>query len=276
MANVTKADGSLQPFDREKVVRTCLRMRAPPEVAQEVANKIEQKVYEGIPTKKILQLIFNYLKKYKPEIRHTKDLRTSITLLRSKPDFEYFVGFLLQGEGYEVKMNRILQGKCVDHEVDVIASKGSETLYVEVKHHSQPHIYTGLDVFLEANSAFEDLVSGFGAAKNGTNFTKAYVITNTKISDYAKRYSSCQGIGSIAWKTPEKGSLEDLIEKHRFYPITILKGLDNFSFTHLADSGMILLKQLTETEENEIQKKTQLPISKVEELVTKAREILSR
>lgn len=276
MVNVTKADGTSQAFDRNKIKHTLIRMRAPPEVAEEIADKIEQKVYEGIPTKKILQLIFTYLKKYKPEIRHTKDLRTSITLLRSKPDFEYFVGFLLQAEGYEVKMNRILQGRCVDHEIDVIASKDSEILYVEVKHHSQPHIYTGLDVFLEANSAFEDLVAGFNTAKNGTNFTKAYVIINTKISDHAKRYSSCQGIDSIAWKTPERGSLEDLIEKHRFYPITILKGLDNFSFTRLADNGIILLKQLIETEESEIQKKTQLPISKVEEFAAKAREILSR
>ena len=64
MVYVTKADGSQQLFEKKKVVRTCLRMRATPDVARIVADKVASQVYEGITTKKVLQMIFQYMKKY--------------------------------------------------------------------------------------------------------------------------------------------------------------------------------------------------------------------
>ena len=47
---VTKADGARQLFDREKVVRTCLRMGASRRIADEVAEKVERSLYDGITT----------------------------------------------------------------------------------------------------------------------------------------------------------------------------------------------------------------------------------
>ena len=41
---VTKADGSRQLFDREKIVRTCLRMGANRRIADDIAEKVEKKV----------------------------------------------------------------------------------------------------------------------------------------------------------------------------------------------------------------------------------------
>jgi transcriptional regulator NrdR family protein len=64
MIFVTKFDGRKQPFDKSKIIRTCLRMHASLEQAKEIADKIEKKIYDGIPTKKILRMIFTYLKKY--------------------------------------------------------------------------------------------------------------------------------------------------------------------------------------------------------------------
>ena len=60
---VTKADGSRQLFDREKVVRTCLRNGASRNIAEEIAGKIEAKLYDGIETKKILGMIFRLLRR---------------------------------------------------------------------------------------------------------------------------------------------------------------------------------------------------------------------
>ena len=99
MVVVTKADGTKQLFDKEKVIRTCLKMHVSEEEAREVANKVEMKIYEGIPTKKILEMIFFYLKNYRPQIKHQIDLRESISLMRPKPDFENFVGIVLRGQG---------------------------------------------------------------------------------------------------------------------------------------------------------------------------------
>lgn len=274
MLNVTKADGTKQPFDRSKIVRTALRMRASPEEAEEVARKIESKVYSGIPTKKILQMLFTYMRQIRPHMRHVTDLRTAISLLRSKPDFEQFVSQLLLAEGYNVATNRIIPGKCIEHEIDVVATKPGETVYVEVKHHLQPHTFTGLDVFLQANSTLQDLRDGFLATKHAYNFQKALVVCNTKISDYAKRYASCRGILHLGWRSPENRGLEFLIEENRLYPITFLRTLDADTQAKLGDNGIVTLKQILDREISELKNVTKISRDKLQVLVSNAREIL--
>jgi len=274
MVYVTKADGSKQGFDREKVFRTCLRLHATPERAQQVADKVEEKAYDGISTKKILHLIFHYLSKHEPELKYQIDLREAVSKLRSKPDFEIFVGMLLQEYGYRVLMNQIISGRCVDHEIDVIAVKDPEVMYVEVKHHREQHTYTGLDIFLKANSTYEDLKSGYGKGNNMLEFTRGMVVCNTKVSDLAMRYAKCQGIGHIGWRAPEDRGLEQMIEEKKMYPVTILKELSPTVEAKLGDVGIIILKQLAVKDVKELAKSTGLPRDVIWELVAKAKDIL--
>src|SRR5438445_13701222 len=95
MLFVTKADGSKQPFDRNKVLRTALKMQASSEEVEEIVRKIETKVYNGITTQKIVQMVFLYMRQIKPHLKHVIDLRESISLLRLKRDFEQFVSSVL-------------------------------------------------------------------------------------------------------------------------------------------------------------------------------------
>ncbi len=276
MLHVTKADGRRQIFEKEKIARTCIRMGASNEEARNIADKIEEKLKDGTETKKILQMIFSELENYRPEVKHIIDLREAISLLRSKPDFEKFVGAILKSQGYQVQMNQIVAGKCVDHEIDVIANNSSEIIYVEVKHHLQHHTFTGLDVFLEANSTFEDLCEGYLRGKNKIKFTRAVVVSNTKISDHAWRYSRCRGIDNIGWKSPPGDSLEDMIERNKLYPITLLKNLDRNEEEKLGDAEIILLRQLVEKDESEICSLTKIPKTRIAKLVLAAKEILGK
>lgn len=275
MLYVTKADGSKQPFRREKIVRTCLRMHVTQSVADEVANKVAARAYDGIPTKKILRMIFNYMKKYKPEVGYEIDLRKAISLLRPKPDFEKFVAKLLQAYGYKVLSNRIVAGKCIEHEIDAIATKGKDTLYVEVKHHKQPHTYTGLGVFLESQATFEDLVEGYKAGATKIKFNKAFIVCNTKISDHAKRYAACKDMLHMGWKAPADRGLEQMVEEKRLYPITFLKNLDGKSEAKIADAGIILLKELVKCDADKLHRKTKIAKGKLKDLMDEARKILS-
>ena len=43
-------DGSRQLFDREKVVRTCLRMGANRNIAYEIVREVEHQLYDGMTT----------------------------------------------------------------------------------------------------------------------------------------------------------------------------------------------------------------------------------
>jgi len=274
MVNVLKFDGSKQPFDKNKVYNTCLRMRATPEQARAVTDKVAAKVYEGIPTKKVLQLIFSFLKDLRPEVKHRIDLRESISLMRSKPDFERFAQLLLKEEGYDVGANEIVEGRCVDHEIDAIARKGNDTIYVEVKHHLQPHTFTGVDVFLVARATYEDMNEGGKVGKNAHNFTKIMVMTNTKLSEHALRYADCRGISHIGWRDPPGRGLEEIIEEHSFYPVTLLRGVDERTIERLGDAGIVLLKQLTEGDLEKISRQTRIPRNILQQMANRASEIL--
>jgi Holliday junction resolvase-like predicted endonuclease len=274
MIFVTKADGTRQPFDESKVVRTCLRMHATQEQAKSVADKIKKKIYDGIPTRKILQLIFDYMEKYKPEIRHRLDLREAISLLRPKPDFEQFVALVLKELGYKVLTNQIIRGRCVEHEIDAVAIKDDEVVYVEVKHHFQPHTYTGVGVCLETQATLEDLIEGFNLNTHTINFNRAMLVCNTKFSDHAIQYATCKGIKFIGWRAPFDGGLEKIIDERKLYPITLLRDLDRKTRERLVDNGVVLLKQLVECDLNELWKKTGIPKNRLEDLIDRAKQLI--
>jgi len=248
-------------------------MNATLEQAEKVATKIEKEVYEGIPTQKILKMVFTYLRKYKPEIKYRIDLREAISRLRPKPDFEIFVAMLLKEYGYSVQTNQIVEGACVSHEIDAIAIKDKETVFVEVKHHLQPHTFTSVDVMLETQARLEDLKEGFKLGKHNYNFSKALVVCNTKFSDHALKYAECKGISYIGWKAPFEAGLEKMVEDKKLYPITLLKNLDFETEQKLGDAGIVTIKQLLEQDVDELQKKTGIPKKKLKLLIKNAREI---
>ena len=270
---VIKADGSRQSFDREKVVRTCIRMGASREIAEEIAEEIEMKIYEGIETSKILQMIFRLLSKYKREVKHIICLRRSLSLLNPKPDFERFIQILLSEHGYEVTPNKILRGKCVEHEVDAIARKNDITYFIEVKHHYNYHSYTGLDESRIARAILEDVTEGYQLGLNDSRIDKAMIICNTKFSDHAKRYAECRGISQIGWNSPPYRSLQTLIEEKKLYPITCLKGIRTTTKEKLASAGIILLKQLTEISPEELMK-TGISKKTLDSMIKKARTLI--
>ncbi len=268
MFNVTKADGSRQPFDRGKLVRTCLRMRSSIDVAVKVADLVEPQLYEGIPTKQILKLVFKYVTKYRPSLKQQIDLREAIALLRPKPDFEQFVSLLLKAEGYSVKTNQIISGECIEHEIDSLASKKDERIYVEVKHHYNPHSYTGLDVFLTTQAVLEDLRQG------GSNLSRAMVVTNAKLSEHARRYAECKKISAIGWRYPDGHGLEDMIESSRLYPITLMKGLVMEIKDKLTDNRIVLINQLIEYDADDLAQLIKIGKNTCKELLGKAHGIL--
>jgi len=273
MIYVTKADGSKQLFDKQKIINTCLRLQATLEQAQSIADRIEARAYDGIPTKKILQMVFQYMKKYRPAIGYQIDLKQAIAMLRSRPDFEIFIAKLFEAMGYEVEINLIIQGKCIEHEIDVIARKENEVILIEVKHHINHHTYSGLDVFLQLNSTLEDLKEGYEIGKNNFKFTRAILICNTKVSDHAKRYALCRGLEFIAWKFPSEKGLERLIEEYKLYPITFLKNMERNEACKLADIGIVTVKQLLDDVEK-ISKKSGINKNRILELQKDAKIVL--
>ncbi|OGD54062.1 hypothetical protein A3K80_00445 [Candidatus Bathyarchaeota archaeon RBG_13_38_9] len=272
---VTKANGTRQPFDKAKLVRTCRRMGATEEIAHHIAKSIEARLFDGIETKKILSMIFVSMRKHKPVLKHMIDLRKSLSLLRSKPDFELFIQLLLKEYGYDVVPNLIIRGKCVEHEVDALASKEGKTMIVEVKHHFDYHTPTGLDEARIARAVFEDATEGHEIGSNDLEIDEVMIVSNTKLSGHAERYVKCRNIKHVGWNHPPKSALQNLIEDKKLYPITILRGLRSPVKDKLVSAGIVMIKQLTEIDPNELRRRARISKNDSESIINKAKIIFS-
>lgn len=266
---VTKADGSRQLFDREKVVKTCLRMGVNRIIAYEVANEVEARLYDGMSTSKVLQLILRLLRKYTPAIRHFLDLRKGLSLMVSKPEFEKFVQILLKHQGFEVSPSQVIRGKCVGHEVDAIARKDGVTYFVEAKHHFNYHTPTGLDESRIARAVLEDVIDGFTFGKTDVKIDRAMIVTNTRYSEHARRYGKCREILQIGWSSPEKLALRNIIEEKKLYPLSCIKGLNSEIKMKLVNSGILLMKQLVEENPSKIATETGISRKNIQRIIEK-------
>jgi Holliday junction resolvase-like predicted endonuclease len=272
---VRKADGTRQLFDREKIVATCLRMDATEDVAEAVADNIVSRVHDGTETREILEMIFRILGRYKPTIRYHIDLRRSLGLLRSKPDFEVFVQVLLSEHGYEITPNQILRGRCVEHEVDAIAKRNGLTYIVEVKQHADYHARTGLDVARITRAVLEDLVEGYEAGLNQLKVDHAMIVCNTRLSEHAKQYAGCRGILHIGWGSPPEHDLQTMIKERSAYPITYLKGLKNSTRDRLVSVGIVTLRQLADRRPDDLSREIGIKLVESQKLTETAESILA-
>lgn len=246
-------------------------MGANKEFADEIVNRIEKQLYNGMPTSKILQMILKSLRSHKPVFRHLFDLRRGLSFMDSKPEFEVFVQVLLANKGFEVTPNRILPGKCAEHEVDAIAKKDSLTYFVEAKHHVNYHTPTGLDESRIARAILEDVSEGFQCGKCDLRIDRAMIVTNTRYSEHAKRYGKCRNILQIGWNSPIYLSLQTMIEENSLYPISCLRGLKRSTKTKLVKSGIVLIKQLLDEKASTLARKTGISKETLRKIMEKAR-----
>jgi hypothetical protein len=146
---------------------------------------------------------------------------------------------------------------------------------VEVKHHYKHHTPTSLDVSRISRAVFEDVTEAYELGLNNLKIDYAMIVCNTKLSEHARRYADCRGISHIGWSSPPNRDLQTMIEEKKLYPVTFLKGLNSETRNKLTSNGVILLKQLSETNPRELRKQTGVSREKLESLVGKTREILS-
>lgn len=239
MIHVIKANRSQEPFSEQKVIESIRRARIPQSMQGDVLTYVKSKLYEGISTAEIYQYILEYLKQ-SPKVFGTGryNLKESIMMLGpSGYPFEDFVGKLLESEGYTTKVRQIVSGRCVSHEIDVIAQKDGKTIAIEAKFHNSPGTRSEVQVALYTHARFEDI-------KIRNSIHEAWLITNTKTTIDANLYSECVGMHVISWDYPAGGSLRDMVEKSNLHPITILTTLSLSQKMTLLENHIVLCKEI--------------------------------
>lgn len=275
MVYVIKANGEKAEFDRNKIVRTCKRAGIPQDVAKKIADKVESKIYNGITTKKILDLVLKKLDIYEERHSHKYDLKRAISKLNpGEHEFEKYIEHLLKAQGYKTKWNIIVQGECIEHQIDIIAEKDSKRYLVECKHHVNPHRFCGLGTCLQTWATLDDIMKGY---KNGIikeRYDNMWLVVNTKFSEHAIRYAKAKRLILTGWNFPKGTDLRSMAEKKGMYPLTILN-LPRTIMNKFSGTGILLLQEFVQTPLDELYKKTSIDKKTLQDLVEKATHILN-
>ncbi|MFX1510212.1 MAG: ATP cone domain-containing protein [Promethearchaeota archaeon] len=268
---VVKWDGRTEEFDSTKIVRTLTRMGAPQTVAEEIADDLDDRIEEGMTTKEIYDIAVSELETHREVVEFRRDLRDGLARIGSGFIFEDYVRLLLEEYGYKASGNVVIQGACVDHEVDSIAERGDETVYVEIKHHSVLERYTPFEVTLSAKAKWDDLQAGCDQGLNDCTFDRVLIVTNTRLTKHAQRYAECVGIEHFGWNTPQGRGIDWFIENKKLYPVTILRTVTDEERDVLYTHKILTLNQLV----NADPKTVGLSENRVKELIEETHRVFS-
>ena len=246
---VIKGNGEKVLFDKEKLKQALASSGAGTEEQEQIAKQVEARIYDGIHTKKIYQMAFDLLKRQSHKTAGRYRLKNAIMEMGPTGfPFEVFVGKIFETMGYEVETGVMVQGKCVQHEVDVIARKPGEMIMVECKFHMDSATKSGVQVPLYIHSRFLDVKAAW-EEKYGKNIRyQGGVVTNTRFSDDAISYATCAGLLVISWDYPSETGLKYRIDKTGLQPVTSLISLTKKDKQLLLEKGIVLCSQLDENQ----------------------------
>lgn len=256
---VIKASGRVEEFDLQKLTASLVRSGAPEDVASDIAKKVEIQVSPSSPTRHIYRLAKRMLKQY----NHASGMRYSIkraisSLGPSGYPFEKYFGKILTVYGYTVELNRMIEGYCVQHEVDLVASKENHHYVIECKYHTEGGSPTDVKIALYIHSRFEDIRKASELKNGDLRITQGWLVTNTRCTSDAIRYAECVGLKIVSWGYPEGESLERMVERRRLYPVTILSSAKKQSLDMLFSNNIILAQDIADMDEETFIKKSGL------------------
>lgn len=246
---ITKIDGTQEEFNPEKLRRSLKRSGATPEVVSDILNHIQGELEQGMSTSYIYRHALKILKKRldTPAAARYSLRRAMMDLGPSGYPFEQFLAEILKQKGYTVKIGVELQGKCVAHEVDVLAYNDTELIVIEAKYHNRQSYKSDVKVPLYVHSRFLDLqgTQFDGHLKEGQK-AQCWIATNTKFTHSAIQYGRCVGLNLVSWNYPDDGSVQDLIEQTGLHPLTCLTQLTKKQKDVLMRRGTVLCRSIKE------------------------------
>jgi hypothetical protein len=243
---IFKADGVREPYDERKLEESLLHAGVLPSMLDDIKNHVAQHVREGMTTGEIYSYAFDYLRHKAQPVAVRYSLRRALSELG--PDgfpFEKFTARLLEAKGYTVLLNQIVKGRCVEHEIDVVAWNDKELIFVEAKFHNEFGLKSDLKVALYIKSRFDDVAQQqhvFGG--KARTLTHGWLVTNTKFTDQAIKYGSCAGVHLVGWNYPSGQSLQNLIDSTGLHPFTCLATITPVQKRLLLQKGVVACKDI--------------------------------
>lgn len=216
------------------------------ELADRVLALLTEKLGAGISTEKIYRLAFKLLHKEARYLAARYSLRRAIMNLGpSGFPFEKLIAAIFRKQDYRTELDRVLQGACISHEVDVIATRNNHRLFVECKYHNNHGKKCDVKVALYVRARALDLQNNKGLEP----FNEFWLATNTKFTQDAIRYGQCAGLKLLGWDFPQGRGLKELIQLTQVHPITCLTTLKKADKNRLLQQRVVLCGELEQQPE---------------------------
>lgn len=271
--DVINASGEKEPFSKRKVYRGVLNAGGTKEVAKKISEIIEKEAYPGITTleisKKIKTLLWRFSRKSSIKFALKEGMRK---LGPTGFPFERYVKEIFLALGYRMRINLKLKGASgALYEIDFFA-QNKKSFIGECKYHHIRGKKVNLGTALESYGRFLDL-------KNSSFFKRKrnllpMIVTNTKFTDQAIKVAKFFKISLLGWRYPPKNGLQEIIERYKLYPITILPSFNiNFKGAFIK-AGKMLAKDMLKIKIGWFSKKYHLPLKFLKKIKKEAEILL--
>lgn len=240
---IIKSTGKKDAFSIQKLRSSLFKSGADELTIESIIDVIRDELYQGISTNKIYNRAFALLKNSKSIYASKYKLKKAIHELGPTGfPFEKFIGALMEYSGYKVEVGKIMQGKCVSHEVDVVASKNEQHIVAECKFHSEKTTTCNVKVPLYIHSRYQDIIAQYKNTPKCPN--EGWVVTNTRFTTDAITYGKCAGLYLLSWDYPKNNGLKERIDRLGLYPITVSTLLTTREKQFLLSHDIVLCNQL--------------------------------
>jgi hypothetical protein len=245
-----------------------MRAGANRKTAKRILRKVRSQVYSDIGTSDIYKLVLQAISEEKDGKALYQKYQLKDAIMRLGPAgfaFENYVKELLEHQGIQIeKIRAIIKGKCINHEIDLIAILDWKKIMIECKYHSHHGNYVGLKDSLYVHARFLDTQPEFDGEA---------IICNTKISQNARKYSKCIGQQVFSWRYPLGKSLEKIIEDNKLYPVTILS-LNSKELEMLFKNNIMIAKNILKYDAGYLSKITSISQKRINNLQDLIKQII--
>jgi len=264
---VKKQDGSEEGFNKDKLLISIKKNSGSEKVAEDVVKYFEKEKIKETTSDEIFELTKKFLLE-KGDKKAFLRYNLPKSIYKLGPEgfaFEKFIAEVFQSYKYNpVHVGQKIQGKCVVHEMDIVATKNNELMTAELKFHNTRSKKSDLKVALYMKARFDDILnSGFYKDK----MPRQVIITNTKFTNNAKAYAKCVGMEMIAWNYPEGDNLYDFILRSGVHPITAITCIPNKAKEYFLRKKIVSCYDLMKDNKKMLENNPFIPNDKITEII---------
>lgn len=243
---VQKYSGELVSYNPESLKYSLSKSGASDNEVQNVFQLVEERLYDGITTRKLYEIAFDELKK----VRHSFAARYSLkkALRDLGPEgfyFEQWIAKLYQEDGYNSVTGQKIQGHAVTHEIDVVAVKNNKMLAIECKFRNDIDAKISVTTPMYFMSRLKDLENlNFSFFNKNIPIAEGWLVTNANFTSDSIKFAEYHKMNLLSWDYPSGNNLKIKVDNTGEYPVTCLTSLSPEDKTKLLKAHFILVKDV--------------------------------